>query len=128
MARVKVSFKANRRGINAASRIPGVMHNLDGRADRVIGAARAAVHDVSGAYSRGLTKRHTTNRGRGCVKVIATAGHSAVLEFGSRPHIIEPKDKRALHWPGADHPVARVHHPGTAAQHLLRNALREAGR
>lgn len=125
---VKVSFKASRRGINAVSRSGDVMHNLDRRADRVIAAARASVNNVTGAYSRGLIKRHTTNRGRGSVKVLATADHSLILERGSGPHVIEPKTKQALHWAGAAHPVARVNHPGTRALHILRNALKAAGR
>lgn len=120
---VKVSFKASRRGMNAVSRSGGVMGNLDRRADRVIAAARASVNNVTGAYSRGLIKRHTTNRGRGSVKIIATANHSATLEFGSGPHVIEPSRKKALAWPGGLHPVARVNHPGTPAQHILRKAL-----
>ena len=32
---------------------------------------------------------------------------------GTRPHTILPKDKKALYWPGAAHPVRRVNHPGS---------------
>ena len=32
---------------------------------------------------------------------------------GTRPHIITPKNKKALYWKGAEHPWALVHHPGT---------------
>lgn len=49
------------------------------------------------------------------------------LERGTRPHIIEPRFKRALSWPGARHPVRRVRHPGTAAQHTLENSAQAAG-
>lgn len=35
------------------------------------------------------------------------------LEYGTRPHIINPKNKKALYWKGADHPVKKVMHPGT---------------
>lgn len=29
------------------------------------------------------------------------------------PHVIEPKRRKALAWPGGQHPVRRVHHPGS---------------
>lgn len=45
------------------------------------------------------------------------------VEYGTGPHIIRPNSKRALYWPGADHPVAYVNHPGTPAFPFLRPAL-----
>lgn len=45
------------------------------------------------------------------------------VEYGTPPHMIRPNAKKALFWDGADHPVAKVHHPGTAAQPFLRPAL-----
>jgi HK97 gp10 family phage protein len=45
------------------------------------------------------------------------------VEYGTAPHVITPVNKRALHWEGADHPVARVNHPGTPAKPFLRPAL-----
>lgn len=44
------------------------------------------------------------------------ASYGAAVEFGSAPHEIRPRTARALWWPGARHPVARVQHPGTAPQ------------
>ena len=34
------------------------------------------------------------------------------VEIGVRPHKIEPKNKKALYWKGARHPVKSVMHPG----------------
>lgn len=45
------------------------------------------------------------------------------VEMGTAPHVILPRNKKALSWPDADHPVARVNHPGTAANPYLRPAL-----
>jgi hypothetical protein len=45
------------------------------------------------------------------------------VELGTSPHVILPRNKKALSWPGADHPVARVNHPGTAPNPYLRPAL-----
>jgi len=50
-------------------------------------------------------------------------GYAKAVEFGAGPHIIRPKNKRALFWPGAKHPVAYVMHPGNRAQPYLRPAL-----
>jgi len=44
-----------------------------------------------------------------------TASYAPYVEFGTAPHIIEPKDAKALYWSGAQHPVKIVHHPGTKA-------------
>lgn len=129
MASVRVTFKANPSGIAAASRMPGVYDDLERRMFRVKSAAIASVNNQTFEYARGLEiERFQARGGAAGVRLTATAGHSATLEFGSRPHVIEPKDKQALAWPGGRHPVKRVHHPGTPAQHILRNALRAAKR
>lgn len=44
------------------------------------------------------------------------ASYGADVEFGTAAHEIRPRTGRALYWPGAHHPVARVQHPGTAPQ------------
>jgi hypothetical protein len=126
-ASVRVSFRPSRSGINAACRLPGVYEDLERRMLRVKSAAIATVNNRTFEYARGLKiERFRARGGVAGVRLTATAGHSATLEFGSRPHIIEPRDKQALAWPGGLHPVKRVHHPGTPAQHILRNALRAA--
>jgi hypothetical protein len=49
--------------------------------------------------------------------------YAADVELGTAPHVIVPRNTKALYWPGADHPVARVNHPGTAPNPYLRPAL-----
>lgn len=49
--------------------------------------------------------------------------YAADVEYGTAPHVIVPKDRKALWWPGAAHPVARVNHPGTRAQPFMRPAV-----
>ena len=41
------------------------------------------------------------------------------VEFGTRPHLIKPKNKKALYWKGAKHPVKSVQHPGSKAKPFL---------
>lgn len=132
---VRGKFKANRAGINAAARMDGVFRNLDHRADLVIIEAEATAPVKTGQYAFGVggvggfkRERFRAKGGVAGVRVTALDPKALIVERGSRPHIIEPRDKKALAWPGGLHPVKRVHHPGTQAHHTLRNALRAAGR
>lgn len=50
------------------------------------------------------------------------------IEYGTRPHMIYPRTKRALFWPGAEHPVSAVHHPGTPEFAPMRRALHQRRR
>lgn len=50
--------------------------------------------------------------------------YGAFLEEGTPPHIIKPKNKKALYWKGASHPVKQVNHPGTKAYPVLEETLR----
>lgn len=52
--------------------------------------------------------------------------YAADVELGTGPHEIRPKNKQALYWPGAEHPVKVVRHPGTRARPYLRPAADEA--
>lgn len=127
---VKATFRANRGGINAAGRSENVYRVLERKADKVEALARQlyAPHRRTGEYGRSFEKQRVRVRGAAAVRLVNTSDHAAILEHGSRPHIIEPSAKKALFWPGAAHPVRRVHHPGTPAFHIMRNALRAAGR
>ena len=40
------------------------------------------------------------------------AKHGDYLRNGVSPHIIRPRNKKALAWDGINHPVAMVNHPG----------------
>ena len=41
------------------------------------------------------------------------------VEFGTKAHIIKAKNKKALYWKGAKHPVKQVNHPGSKAKPFL---------
>lgn len=53
----------------------------------------------------------------------SNVNYAAAVEYGTAPHVIKPRYKQALYWPGAAHPVAQVNHPGTKAQPFLRPAI-----
>lgn len=124
---VKVTFRANQAGITRMMHQEGMYRHLEERADRVIAAARATAPVDTGDYRRGIGKERFSRARVAGVRVVARDPISLIVERGSRAHVIEPRDKQALHWPGARHPVKRVNHPGTPARHILRNALRAAG-
>ena len=45
--------------------------------------------------------------------------YARLVEEGTRPHIIRPKNKKALYWEGARRPVRSVRHPGSKAKPFL---------
>lgn len=45
------------------------------------------------------------------------------VQFGTKPHIIEPKNGKALYWKGAAHPVKRVNHPGSRPKKFMEKIL-----
>ena len=62
-----------------------------------------------GNFRRGMTVTvHTSN-----IK------YAVMVEKGTKAHIIKPKDKKALYWKGARHPVKSVRHPGSKAKPYL---------
>lgn len=58
------------------------------------------------------------------VKVGTNVKYARPVEFGTAPHVILPKVKKALYWKGADHPVFSVNHPGTKEHPYLRPAMK----
>jgi hypothetical protein len=127
-AQVKVTFRPNKAGQKAAGNSESIFRELERRADHVIQLAQAIAPEKTGEYKRSFRKVRTRIRGKAAVQVVNDSDHSAIVEFGSGPHVIEPKNKQALAWPGGRHPVKRVNHPGTPAFHVMRRALRAAGR
>jgi len=61
--------------------------------------------------------------------VITMPYYAVYVEFGTAPHIIRPKNKKALSWTsgkggGGERFFAKVvHHPGTAPQPFIRTAF-----
>ncbi len=128
MARIKVTFTPNRRGVREAGRSESMYRELERRGQRVIDRAQLTAPEKSGDYKRAFRMTRTRVRGLAAVQVINDDPKAVWIEHGTRPHVIEAKDAGALFWEGARHPVRRVNHPGTPAMHVLRNALRAAGR
>ncbi len=79
-------------------------------------AKRTAPRDTS-YYANNIFFDHVN-------KVIANASYSADLEYGTKPHVIKPKNKKFLKFQIEDKEVftKEVHHPGTKPLAIMRNA------
>lgn len=62
----------------------------------------------------------------GMLRWFPTASYAPYVEFGTAPHTILPKDKKALFWPGAAHPVRSVHHPGTQPNQFMERIISQS--
>jgi hypothetical protein len=51
------------------------------------------------------------------------APYALFVVLGTKPHVIEGNPY--LYWPGADHSVKRVNHPGTKAQPYIKESIPE---
>ncbi len=80
-------------------------------------------------YRTGNLRRsiHSELESVGATSAMAKIGtdveYARAIEYGTAARVIVPTNKKALYWPGADHPVRRVNHPGTPAKPFLRPAF-----
>ena len=51
------------------------------------------------------------------------AEYAAHVNYGTRPHVIRPVNKKALYWAGAEHPVKLVNHPGIQGRHFVEDSI-----
>ncbi|MEU9576318.1 hypothetical protein [Streptomyces chilikensis] len=114
----------------------GVEVRIDSSRFRVIGRRwfERKVEDVAETarvLAPGSMSRHIETRvddsSRGATGIIACTHHASVyVVFGTRPHQIVPRRRRALRFPmaGGDVFARRVNHPGNRANNFLGEALR----
>jgi hypothetical protein len=95
---------------------------------------RAVAKEIRDAWPvrTGKSRRTIVSYGNRIFVGDADTQYWKTVEFGSRPHRIVPRTsgmgrgnrrKEALYWPGANHPVAAVDHPGTPEQAIIRRTL-----
>lgn len=91
--------------------------------------ARERITSRTGAYIDGI--RSTTEQSVLGTKMITTASapQSAILEKGSKPHVIVPKRAKVLRFEVGGQTVwtRRVSHPGTKPYNIVRDGVRRAG-
>ncbi len=80
----------------------------------------------SGAYFQSIQSSFKDDRVSFTGNLKSDSPIAGIIEFGSQPHIIRPKNNKLLFWSGARHPVKEVKHPGTPAFRVLGDAVEEA--
>ena len=87
--------------------------NIEAKAKNNLKANRSVV-------TRHLTRNVATQMGD-LEATIHTSNvkYAVIVEKGSKAHVIRPKNKKALYWKGATHPVKQVKHPGSKAKPYL---------
>lgn len=94
------------------------LHRLVDAVEHVV-RSNVAETTNTGALLASVRSEKTINGGR----VYIGTDHWPFIEYGTKPHIINPKVKQALWWDGAPFPVRRVRHPGTREYAPMRRAL-----
>lgn len=82
------------------------------RSTRAQRGAGAKLLQKSGKLAASITPFSTSNT----AGVGTNRKYAIYQQNKTRPHIIKPKNKKALYWLGAGHPVKQVNHPGTPAR------------
>lgn len=112
---------------NKADRIPEELKNLVNTAafavdENIKEAAPVVTGNLQGATSidnlSDYQKRIFVDEG--------IAPYAIYVIKGTQPHDIYPVNAKALYWPGADHPVKVVHHPGTEANDYFSTGVENA--
>jgi hypothetical protein len=57
---------------------------------------------------------------------LTPAKYAKWVHDGTGPHVIVPKNGKALFWKGAAHPVSRVNHPGSKGNPFIPRILEKA--
>ena len=70
----------------------------------------------TGHLRRGIS---TDIKGLGATIHTSNIKYAPGVEYGTRAHIVRAKNKKALYWKGAKHPVKKVNHPGSKAKPYL---------
>ncbi|MFD9752666.1 HK97-gp10 family putative phage morphogenesis protein [[Kitasatospora] papulosa] len=124
-ATTRINTRAYERGLRRA--LGGMSDDVKRAVERTrIGvqneARRRAPVDTGRLRSSIVSRSEGSGRTVGYV-VGTNVNYAAAVEYGTAPHVIVPKNGKALYWPGARHPVAKVNHPGTRAQPFMRPAI-----
>lgn len=52
------------------------------------------------------------------------AKYAIYQDQGTKPYVIKPRNKKALFWSGAEHPVKMVRHPGLKGKHFVEKSFK----
>ncbi|HEY8744821.1 MAG TPA: HK97 gp10 family phage protein [Chloroflexota bacterium] len=111
------------KGAREAARLATDSSALAQSATQVLLDALKAVAPVrTGTLRASIIARASGANGQGFYGL----AYGKLLVDGTRPHVIVPRTKHALFWPGARHPVRRVQHPGTKPNRFPERAVQRS--
>lgn len=127
-ATTRINTRAYERGLRRA--LGGMSDDVKRAVERtridVQNEARRRAPVDTGRLRSSIVSR-AENSGRTVGYVVGTnVVYARVVEFGRPEMDIFPKNKKALYWPGARHPVAKVHSPEIKERPYLRPAIQMA--
>ncbi|MGY4903314.1 HK97 gp10 family phage protein [Streptomyces sp. 900116325] len=127
-ATTRINTRQYERGLRRA--LGGMSDDVKRAVDRtridVQNEARRRAPVDTGRLRSSIVSR-AENSGRSVGYVVGTnVKYAAAIEYGTDEYDIFPTNKRALYWPGARHPVAKVHHPAMPARPFIRPAVEMA--
>ena len=94
---------------------------MDGLMADCVATAKGRVPRKTAILQGGIQMRPTVRSGNNLTGYwgVFSVKYARWVEEGTAAHVILPVKKKALFWPGADHPVRMVWHPGTKPRPYL---------
>ena len=81
---------------------------------------------INSPVDHGLLKQWAiTSQSDTEITIQSPAIYAAAQNYGTEPYTIYPKNAKALFWPGADHPVKKVEHPGLTGKHFVEDSIEQ---
>lgn len=97
-----------------------ISKDLEGKAKSTAGWTDRTAH-----ARQGLSGSAAGSNGNYTIEISHGVEYGAILEDGSKPHVITAKSGSGLYWKGAKHPVKKVNHPGTEGFHTIEKTFTE---
>ena len=110
---VEVSKLSDKTEENVKKVLKNSAFNIEANAKKNLSSNKSV---VTGHLRRGIA---TDIKGLEATIHTSNIKYAPMVEYGTRSHIIKPKNKKALYWKGASHPVKSVRHPGSKAKPYL---------
>lgn len=81
--------------------------------------------DGTGDARKGLKSGYEGGLNEHTIYITHEVSYGQILEEGSKPHVITPKNGEFLYWKGANHIVKtkKVNHPGTKGFHTIEDTF-----
>lgn len=122
-----VSRMTSQSPINAVARMRQTVRALGYQLETLVRGTYlngAALKRKSGRLARSVNTRFVSTPTSETASTGTALSYGTIWELtGSKAYTMYPKNKKALYWPGADHPVRSVFRPAQAPRPFLRPAL-----